>query len=85
MDPEIPRRGDNGLRTGPLILRQLRQSFETIFPSRPLLVVVLAELQTIGHGRINSGTSPVLSERRPVFKENISRETQDPPSNLSGF
>jgi hypothetical protein len=85
MDPEIPRRGDNGLRAGPLIFRQLRQNFETLFPCRPLLVVVLVELQTIGHGRINYGTNPVLSERRPVFRENLSHETQDPPSNLSDF
>jgi hypothetical protein len=85
MDPEIPRRGDNGLRTGPFILRQVRQNFETFFPYRPLLVVVLVELERIGHGRIHSGTNPVPSERRPVFKENLSSETQDPPSNPSGF
>jgi hypothetical protein len=68
MNSEIPRRGDNGLRSGPLILRQLRQNFETFFPYHPMVVVVLVEFQTIGHGRIGSGTSPVLSERRPVFK-----------------
>jgi hypothetical protein len=85
MDPEIPRRGDNGLRTGPLILHQLRQNFETFFSHCPLMVIVLVELQTIGHGRINSGTNPMLSGPHPVFKENPSNATQDPPSNLSGF
>jgi hypothetical protein len=54
------------------------------FPYCLLLVVVLRELQRIGRGRIYSGTNPVPSERRPVFEESLSRETQDPPSNLSG-
>jgi hypothetical protein len=62
--------------------RILRRFYPTY---RPLLVIVLVELQRIGHGRIYAGTNPVPSERRPVFKENLSRETQSPPSNLSGF
>jgi hypothetical protein len=69
MDPEIPRSGDNGLGTGPLILRQLGQNSETPFPYRPLVSVMLVKLLTIWHGRNNSETNPVLSEQRPVFKE----------------
>lgn len=73
-DPEIPRSGDNGLGTGPLILRQLGQNSETPFPYRPLVSVMLVKLLTIWHGRNNSETNPVLSEQRPVFKENRRRK-----------
>jgi hypothetical protein len=83
--PGSPRRGENGLCNGPRILRQLTHNFETFSPCPPLLVVVLAELQTAGYGCINFGTNPTSLRRRPVFKERLSHETQDTPSDLTGF